>query len=112
MKWLQRFALSLIAAAGFSGASYAEDLLILTEEVPVSLNYDGATASIDTNWVGWDNILDPLVYHANGGDHRVQAKDDIENRDREQHSAERVGPGVFGHGFLFVSLHFFVNLVG
>jgi len=66
MKWLQRFALSLIAAAGFSGASYAEDLLILTEEVPVSLNYDGATASIDTNWVGWDNILDPLVYHANG----------------------------------------------
>ena len=66
MKWLQRFALSLIAAAGFSGAAYAEDLLILTEEVPVSLNYDGATASIDTNWVGWDNILDPLVYHANG----------------------------------------------
>ncbi|MEC9454972.1 MAG: ABC transporter substrate-binding protein [Alphaproteobacteria bacterium] len=66
MKWLPRFALSLIAAAGFSGAAYAEDLLILTEEVPVSLNYDGATASIDTNWVGWDNILDPLVYHANG----------------------------------------------
>ena len=66
MKWLQRFALSLIAAAGFSGAAYAEDLLILTEEVPVSLNYDGATASIDTNWVGWDNILAPLVYHANG----------------------------------------------
>ncbi|HIM45107.1 MAG TPA: ABC transporter substrate-binding protein [Alphaproteobacteria bacterium] len=66
MKWLQRFALSLIAAAGFSSAAYAEDLLILTEEVPVSLNYDGATASIDTNWVGWDNILDPLVYHANG----------------------------------------------
>ena len=66
MKWLQRFALSLIAAAGFSCAAYAEDLLILSEEVPVSLNYDGATASIDTNWVGWDNILDPLVYHANG----------------------------------------------
>ena len=66
MKWLQRLSLSLIVATGFSSAAYAEDLLILSEEVPVSLNYDGATASIDTNWVGWDNILDPLVYHANG----------------------------------------------
>jgi len=66
MKWLHRFVLSLLAVAGLSGAAYAEDLLILSEEVPVSLNYDGATASIDTNWVGWDNILDPLVYHANG----------------------------------------------
>ena len=67
MKWLQRIALSLLAAAGLSGAAYAEDLLVLSEEVPVSLNYDGATGSIDTNWVGWDNILDPLVYHAKAG---------------------------------------------
>ena len=76
MKSLQRFAISLITAAGIGGAALggaatsgtanAADLLILSEEVPVSLNYDGATASIDTNWVGWDNILDPLVYHANG----------------------------------------------
>ena len=76
MNWLQRFSVSLLATAAIGGAAlggtalsgtaHAEDLLILTEEVPVSLNYDGATASIDTNWVGWDNMLEPLVYHANG----------------------------------------------
>ena len=72
MKWLPRSVLSLVAAAGLGGAAlsssaHAEDLLILSEEVPVSLNYDGATGSVDTNWVGWDNILDPLVYHAKAG---------------------------------------------
>jgi len=71
MKWLPRSVLSIVAAAGIGGAAlsgtaHAEDLLILSEEVPVSLNYDGATASVDTNWVGWDNMLDPLVYHAKG----------------------------------------------
>ncbi len=66
MKWLRHVALSFIAAGSLAGAAQAEDLLILSEEVPVSLNYDGATASIDTNWVGWDNMLDPLVYYANG----------------------------------------------
>ncbi len=66
MKWFRRLLISLLAATGLAGATQADTLVVLAEGVPVSHNPDGATSSVVTNWVGWNNMLEPLVYFPKG----------------------------------------------
>ena len=75
--WLHRLLVPLLAAMGTAGAAQAEDLLVLADDIPVGLDYDGPSASLIPTYGGIANLLDPLVYYAPGAvnDEGVQLLD-------------------------------------
>jgi peptide/nickel transport system substrate-binding protein len=63
---------TLLASAALSvglaaGSATAADLLVLAEDVPAGLDYDGASISIPATQTGVDNLLEPLVYYKEKG---------------------------------------------
>ena len=58
------------AALAFSlsaGSALAADLLVLAEDVPAGLDYDGASIAIPATQTGVDNLLEPLIYYKEKG---------------------------------------------
>jgi peptide/nickel transport system substrate-binding protein len=58
------------AALAFSltaGSAFAADLLVLAEDVPAGLDYDGASIAIPATQTGVDNLLEPLIYYKEKG---------------------------------------------
>ena len=49
-----------------AGAAHAQDILILAEDVPAGLNYDGPSAAIPASQQGMDTVLEPLIGYAYG----------------------------------------------
>ncbi len=64
--WLHHLLISAVAATGLSGAAHAKDLLVLADDIPAGLDYDGPSASLIPSYGGIANLLDPLVYYAPG----------------------------------------------
>lgn len=64
-----------------TGAVIAQDspveIVILAEDIPAGLNYDGPAAAIPTSQTGFENLLDPLIDYAPGevNDEGVQLLD-------------------------------------
>ena len=54
------------AVAAAAGAVQAQDILILAEDVPAGLNYDGPSAAIPASQQGMVTLLEPLVGYADG----------------------------------------------
>lgn len=53
-------------ALGIAAPGQAADLLILTDDVPAGLDFDGPTSSTIQSYTGIANLLEPLVYFAKG----------------------------------------------
>ena len=49
-----------------AGTAQAKDLLVLADDIPAGLDYDGPTASLIPTYGGIANLLEPLVYYAPG----------------------------------------------
>ena len=49
-----------------AGAAQARDLLVLADDIPAGLDYDGPSASLIPTYGGIVNLLEPLVYYALG----------------------------------------------
>lgn len=65
-------ATALLASAALSiglaaGSATAADLLVLAEDVPAGLDYDGASIAIPATQTGVDNLLEPLIYYKEKG---------------------------------------------
>ena len=62
--------ISTVAAAlctlTVAGTAMAQDILILAEDVPAGLNYDGPAAAIPSSQQGMVTLLEPLVGYADG----------------------------------------------
>lgn len=56
-------ALSIVA---MSGTATAQQILILAEDVPAGLNYDGPSAAIPASQQGMVTLLEPLIGYADG----------------------------------------------
>lgn len=54
------------ALALTAGAGWAQEILILAEDVPAGLNYDGPSAAIPASQQGMVTLLEPLVGYAEG----------------------------------------------
>ncbi len=54
------------ALALSAGSGWAQDILILAEDVPAGLNYDGPSAAIPASQQGMVTLLEPLVGYADG----------------------------------------------
>ena len=54
------------ALALSAGAAAAQEILILAEDVPAGLNYDGPSAAIPASQQGMVTLLEPLVGYADG----------------------------------------------
>jgi peptide/nickel transport system substrate-binding protein len=50
--------------AGTSSPLFAKEILILSEDVPAGLNYDGPSAAIPASQQGMVTLLEPLVGYA------------------------------------------------
>ena len=50
----------------FAASAYSAQLLVLTDDVPAGLDFDGPTSSTIQSYSGIVNLLDPLVYFQNG----------------------------------------------
>lgn len=55
-----------LAMATQAGSAFAQDVLILAEDVPAGLNYDGPSAAIPASQQGMVTLLEPLVGYADG----------------------------------------------
>ena len=66
ISWLHRLLVAFVAAVGMAGAAQAKDLLVLADDIPAGLDYDGPTASLIPTYGGIANLLEPLVYYAPG----------------------------------------------
>ncbi len=64
--WLYRALAALLAVAGMAGTAQARDLLVLADDIPAGLDYDGPSASLIPTYGGIANLLEPLVYYAPG----------------------------------------------
>jgi peptide/nickel transport system substrate-binding protein len=53
-------------AFGLALPAQAADLLVLTDDVPAGLDFDGPTSSTIQSYTGIVNLLEPLVYFADG----------------------------------------------
>jgi len=68
---MKRFT-TLMATAALSvglaaSPALSADLLVLAEDVPAGLDYDGASIAIPATQTGVDNLLEPLVYYKEMG---------------------------------------------
>lgn len=57
---------SAVAVAAAAGAAQAQEILVLAEDVPAGLNYDGPSAAIPASQEGMVNLLDGLIGYADG----------------------------------------------
>lgn len=65
-KLLTTTAALAIGLAAMSAAASAKQLLILAEDVPAGLDYDGPSAAIPASQQGMVNLLEPLIGYADG----------------------------------------------
>ena len=54
-------ALAATLLCAMPGLSRAADLLVLAEDVPVGLDYDGPAVSVNTSQVGFINLMEPMI---------------------------------------------------
>lgn len=66
MKTMLSTATAALCALSVAGAATAQDILILAEDVPAGLNYDGPAAAIPSSQQGMVTLLEPLVGYADG----------------------------------------------
>lgn len=55
-----------LCALSIAGGATAQEILILAEDVPAGLNYDGPAAAIPSSQQGMVTLLEPLVGYADG----------------------------------------------
>lgn len=77
MKSVLRVLATVGLALGIAAPGHTSDLLVLTDDVPAGLDFDGPTSSTIQSYTGIANLLEPLVYFANGAvnDEGVQLLD-------------------------------------
>lgn len=64
---VSRMSVALCAlSAAQAGPASAQDVLILAEDVPAGLNYDGPAAAIPSSQQGMVTLLEPLIGYADG----------------------------------------------
>ena len=51
----------------FVTSSNSADLLVLSEDVPAGLDYDGPSIAIPATQTGVDNLMEPLIYYKTKG---------------------------------------------
>ncbi len=63
------FKILLVFASTFFiySSSNAADLLVLSEDVPAGLDYDGPSIAIPATQTGVDNLMEPLIYYKTKG---------------------------------------------
>ncbi|MGJ8585468.1 MAG: ABC transporter substrate-binding protein [Marinosulfonomonas sp.] len=66
MKTMLSTATAALCALSVAGAATAQEILILAEDVPAGLNYDGPAAAIPSSQQGMVTLLEPLVGYADG----------------------------------------------
>ncbi|MBM1221414.1 ABC transporter substrate-binding protein [Ponticoccus sp. SC2-23] len=66
MKTMMSTATAALCALTVAGAATAQEILILAEDVPAGLNYDGPAAAIPSSQQGMVTLLEPLVGYADG----------------------------------------------
>mgnify|MGYP001185216230 FL=1 len=66
MKTMISTATAALCALAIAGPAMAQDILILAEDVPAGLNYDGPAAAIPSSQQGMVTLLEPLVGYADG----------------------------------------------
>lgn len=66
MKTMMSTATAALCALSVAGAATAQEVLILAEDVPAGLNYDGPAAAIPSSQQGMVTLLEPLVGYADG----------------------------------------------
>lgn len=66
MKTMMSTAAAALCALSVAGAAMAQEILILAEDVPAGLNYDGPTAAIPSSQQGMVTLLESLVGYADG----------------------------------------------
>ena len=66
MKTMISTVTAALCALAISGPAMAQDILILAEDVPAGLNYDGPAAAIPSSQQGMVTLLEPLVGYADG----------------------------------------------
>ncbi len=57
---------ALAAALAVAGSASAQEILVLAEDVPAGLNYDGPSAAIPASQQGMVTLLEPLIAYADG----------------------------------------------
>ena len=67
MKWMLRLLAPVVVALGFALPAYSATLLVLSEDVPAGLDYDGPAVSLIPSYTGMVNLLEPLVYFSKSG---------------------------------------------
>ena len=67
MKWMLRLFAPAVLALGFALPAQSDELLVLSEDVPAGLDYDGPAVSLIPSYTGMVNLLEPLVYFQNSG---------------------------------------------
>lgn len=66
MKTMMSTATAALCALSVAGVAAAQEILILAEDVPAGLNYDGPAAAIPSSQQGMVTLLEPLVGYADG----------------------------------------------
>lgn len=66
-KWMFRLLAPVVATIGFALPAQSADLLVLSEDVPAGLDYDGPSVSLIPSYTGMVNLLEPLVYFSKSG---------------------------------------------
>lgn len=67
MKWMLRLLAPVVVALGFALPAHSATLLVLSEDVPAGLDYDGPSGSLIPSYTGMVNLLEPLVYFTESG---------------------------------------------
>ena len=67
MKWMLRLLAPVALVVGFVLPAHSADLLVLSEDVPAGLDYDGPAGSLIPSYTGMVNLLEPLVYFSKSG---------------------------------------------
>ena len=66
LKSLSTTAISAVMAAAIAAPVAAQDILILAEDVPAGLNYDGPSAAIPASQQGMVTLMEPLIMYKPG----------------------------------------------
>jgi peptide/nickel transport system substrate-binding protein len=66
MKTMMSTATAALCALSIAGGVTAQEILILAEDVPAGLNYDGPAAAIPSSQQGMVTLLEPLVGYVDG----------------------------------------------
>ncbi|PPR76475.1 MAG: Heme-binding protein A [Alphaproteobacteria bacterium MarineAlpha2_Bin1] len=64
---ISKFLLLFFPVFFLASQSHAADLLVLSEDVPAGLDYDGPSIAIPATQTGVDNLMEPLIYYKTKG---------------------------------------------